>query len=69
MQFKSCINCKDRKVGCHSICEKYLNEVKENEKLKEKKRIENNIRGYISTKYSKIRDYNIKNNKKKGRIR
>lgn len=25
-KFISCLNCKERYVGCHSTCEKYLNE-------------------------------------------
>lgn len=27
-----CKDCKDRKVGCHSVCEKYINFQKEHEK-------------------------------------
>lgn len=32
--FHVCYHCKDRKLGCHSNCELYLNEVKENEEMK-----------------------------------
>lgn len=31
-----CYKCNDRKIGCHTICEKYQNFCKENEKTKEK---------------------------------
>ena len=31
----SCKNCIDRKLGCHDICEKYLSEKAEYEKMKE----------------------------------
>ena len=32
--FIACKDCSDRKLGCHSDCEKYQNEVAENEKRK-----------------------------------
>ena len=32
--FHVCYHCKDRYIGCHSKCELYLNEVKENEDRK-----------------------------------
>lgn len=35
--FHVCYHCKDRKLGCHSNCERYLKEKEENDKrLKEK---------------------------------
>lgn len=33
--FKSCYYCKERYLGCHSICPKYLKEKAEREKQKE----------------------------------
>lgn len=42
----SCKNCKDRYMGCHSKCEKYLDEVKKNEKIKRYERKENIYRKY-----------------------
>lgn len=35
-----CQKCKDRKLNCHSKCEKYLEWVKANEKIRNKERIE-----------------------------
>lgn len=35
--FHVCYHCKDRHIGCHSNCERYLKEVEENEKIKKEK--------------------------------
>lgn len=32
MNIKCCKDCKDRKVGCHGQCEKYITEKEENER-------------------------------------
>lgn len=34
--FNDCIDCKDRKMGCHATCEKYLADKKKHLKEKEK---------------------------------
>lgn len=34
MKSSVCHNCTDRSVGCHSICEKYIEESEENERIK-----------------------------------
>lgn len=53
-----CHDCPDRKVGCHSTCEKYLLATKENEKaLEARRRID------ISDKYHN--DVVIKNHYKR----
>ena len=36
MSINSCKDCKDRHVGCHSTCEKYINAKKEYDELQEK---------------------------------
>lgn len=36
-----CKNCNDRKVGCHSICDKYIEWTSSNEKIREKEKITN----------------------------
>lgn len=36
MNINSCKDCKDRHVGCHSTCEKYINAKKEYDELQEK---------------------------------
>lgn len=33
-----CMDCKDRIIGCHTICEAYLEEVAKNKIIKEKKK-------------------------------
>lgn len=38
-----CMDCKDRIIGCHTICEAYLEEVEKNKIIKEKKKKEENI--------------------------
>ena len=45
----SCKDCKDRTLGCHSHCEKYL---EEKEKLNKKKEWEKNNKGVIITQGS-----------------
>lgn len=36
-----CLNCSDRKVGCHSKCDKYLKFVKEKDEVNRKIRYKN----------------------------
>ena len=38
-----CMDCKDRIIGCHTICEAYLEEVAKNKIIKEKRKKEENI--------------------------
>lgn len=37
-----CKDCPDRKLGCHSVCEKYIEFTKKNEEIRLKKARENN---------------------------
>lgn len=50
-----CLNCIDRKVGCHSICEKYKvyreYKDKENEKIRQSKRIYDDLYVIKNTKF------------------
>lgn len=54
-----CRNCKDRKVGCHSTCERYKEFTEINEKRKEEirqdKEINNLINGYNKAKASGLK--------------
>jgi hypothetical protein len=34
-QIRVCYKCKDREIGCHAVCEKYILESEKNEKIKE----------------------------------
>lgn len=34
-----CLNCENRKIGCHSTCELYIAECKEREELKRKEKM------------------------------
>lgn len=36
MRITCCYGCKDRVVGCHSTCEKYINEKAEKDNIKKK---------------------------------
>ena len=53
MSINSCKDCKDRHVGCHSTCEKYINAKKEydelQEKIKKSKHRENDL-NFVSSK-------------------
>lgn len=42
-----CLNCKDRFVGCHSTCEKYIAFTKENNKKKEEIRAEKTVKNML----------------------
>lgn len=42
-----CKDCKDRIVGCHSTCEKYISFQNYNNKIKEKKTLYNNLNDYF----------------------
>lgn len=50
-----CLNCTDRKVGCHSICEKYKvyreYKDKENEKIRQSKRVYDDLYTIKNTKF------------------
>lgn len=35
-QIRVCYKCENRKIGCHSICDKYLAERKKNDEILEK---------------------------------
>lgn len=35
-EVKSCYKCTDRKLGCHSVCEKYISACKKHKELTEK---------------------------------
>lgn len=37
MKIKCCYKCKDRHLGCHSDCEKYIGEKAELERIKERR--------------------------------
>lgn len=53
MSINSCKDCKDRYIGCHSTCEKYINAKKEydelQEKIKKSKYRENDL-NFVSSK-------------------
>ena len=55
--YSSCLNCKDRKIGCHSKCEKYKNFKKALDHLRK-----NQCNGmeYRSDKIEKIKQKLIK---------
>ena len=40
--YSVCMNCKDRIIGCHIICEAYLEEVAKNKIISEKRKKEKN---------------------------
>lgn len=52
--FKVCYNCQDRKVGCHATCEKYREEVEQNEKTKKSIRDSKRLMYYGTKWYKKF---------------
>lgn len=50
MKKSNCMNCSERYVGCHSVCEKYLLYVEEHEAekimVREAKDVMNNLRSF-----------------------
>lgn len=55
----SCLNCKDRHIGCHSECEKYIAFKKEHDTIKEKinheKKLISDYYGMKERKYNKLK--------------
>lgn len=47
---RPCLNCTDRKLGCHGSCERYKEFQEKNEEIKAKERAEKDI-------YAGYRDY------------
>lgn len=61
----SCKNCQDRIPGCHSVCDKYINEKAELDECNERKHEKQKVSFYISDminrnrkKYSQKRRFN-----------
>lgn len=44
--FDKCINCEERKVGCHSTCEHYKKGTDIMNKARERRRMENKLQSY-----------------------
>ena len=49
-----CKDCTERHLGCHSKCEKYINQKKEAEKIKEKRIQENNYSDASFRRFERI---------------
>lgn len=52
MSICCCKECTDRHIGCHSTCDKYIEWSKENERIRDKIRIEKQQSNVRSTKQS-----------------
>lgn len=52
MSICCCKECTDRYIGCHSTCKKYIEWSKENERIRDKIRIEKQQSNVRSTKQS-----------------
>jgi hypothetical protein len=46
MMTAPCLNCENRKVGCHSTCEEYIKFDKERKEIRAKMFAENELRGF-----------------------
>lgn len=61
--FKACKNCADRTLGCHSNCERYLEDKAKNEQLKAARERDLEIRRYKAD--VKMKNIEINHKKKK----
>lgn len=67
-----CFNCDERKIGCHSTCERYKEWCIKNEQIKEKNRLQSklnahywlSLENYAREKGARNHDSYIKNAKK-----
>lgn len=48
-----CHECKDRRIGCHGECEKYISFSRENKELRERIKTENELFSYKQTENDK----------------
>lgn len=59
MNKQPCLNCTDRKLGCHGACERYQEFQKKNEEAKAKERAESlayeNYRNYREEKVKRLK--------------
>lgn len=51
---KSCKDCPDRKVGCHSTCEGYLKRCKKRDEINAKKKEERGMYAYIAERRQRL---------------
>lgn len=58
--FKSCYNCPDREVGCHSYCEKYIQDKARHDKIREKVEVEKKTELYFRDVAAKNFDQSLK---------
>jgi hypothetical protein len=57
---KTCKDCPDRVVGCHSSCEGYLHRVQRNKVIAENRKADAIMKGYDYDKHCKINAQRIK---------
>lgn len=50
-----CKDCEDRMVGCHSVCQKYIDFKKESDERKARNKIKREYGYYLADKFSKGR--------------
>ena len=46
--FNNCRSCENRTVGCHSTCEKYIEDRARYDEIKERERKDNDIKGCLN---------------------
>ena len=56
MKLTPCKDCKDRKVGCHAVCQKYISWQNERKELQKKQQKEN---VYIKSSMYSLGDVNL----------
>lgn len=50
-----CKDCKDRKLGCHSVCDKYIEYSKQNEKIYKERRLNQDLISHTFNTSERIR--------------
>lgn len=61
--FKSCLNCTDRTLGCHSTCERYLSEKAEHDRIIARMNADRDYRSYRVSEWGIYNERRIKKRK------
>lgn len=66
--FSDCMNCKDRVAGCHSTCEKYLEDKAKYDEAKAKQRAAREYDNYHIDRVTEMRTKELKRKKKRSKF-
>lgn len=63
--FSDCMNCKDRVAGCHSTCEKYLDDRAKYDEQKAARKLDREYDSYFSERIQEMRAGKLRRKKKR----